>query len=270
MRAVGIGFLVFRILAAVWIAAIGVFAGLQGLGYISFAAKLEPLAWTVSLIIIGLESIGSLVRERFEVRRVNLEKQLDRWSLTFVLEQLGTSAMAFEDLGVSVWVPTTRSRFAVWLFKKSRTDHRFARLNRFRPQGHPQQSSITWTGAMGTVGQCWKTQKAVYWDARVIAAKYGEAEISTSQYERIPMAVTRGFSREQFVQVVGKYAEVRAIPIMHTDTSKAKMIGVLSIDRVFDRDDLTPKKYLDGKSTLHRAEAAAAGVSASLAGKHRA
>lgn len=273
MRVVSVGFLVLRISAALWVLTVGVFAGLQTLGYLPPAPKLEPITWAISLAIIGLESVGAIVRDRFQAVRSRLSFELDRWSLLFVLEHLDdghqTKGLAFEEIGVSVWVPTFWSRQLARLPNYPREKTRFRRLNRFRPQGFPQQTSMTWRGHMGTVGECWRSQKEKYWDAHLVAAKYSDADISDEQFSKLKPAITRGLSREQFTRIVGKYSEVRAVPIMHSDPSNGKMIGVLTVDRVFKKDETPFIQHLHDNATLRRAEAAASGAGSTVAGKRR-
>jgi len=271
VRVVSVVFLSFRIAATLWIAAIGVFAGLQTLDYIKPAPKLEPVAWGISLGIIGLESIGAILRDRFERNRARLKVDLDKAALVFVLEQLRDPHqgldLAFEDLGVSVWVPTLRSRVLGKLRWLPREKYQLKRLNRFRPDDYPQSSGISWTGSIGSLGKCWTTMKADYHNGYRIAVKWGSVEITEKAFGDIS-AKTRGeFTREQFSRIVGKYSEIRAIPIMHSDVNNGSMIGVLTIDRVYDPAQTNFIPRLDRDSTLRRGVAAASLVSSTLASK---
>lgn len=271
MRLVKNVFLVFRIGAALWVAAVTVFAGLQTLGYMPTAPKLEPVAWGVSLAIIGLESVGSIFRDRFERSRADLRRDLDRISLLFVLEQLKDGhqdkGLTFEDLGVSVWVPTIWSRFRGRVFRLPRHEFRLTRLNRFRPDDYPQSSNIPWTGDIGSLGKCWSSQREDYHDNHLIAKKWGNQEISKEQFAEIRVETRRGFTRDQFSRIIGKYSEIRAIPIMHSDDSNGLMIGVLTIDRKYTPEQATFTPHLQGDSTLKRGVAVAAVVGSTLAGK---
>jgi len=273
MRVVAVVFLIARILAGLWVAAVAVFAGLQTLGYIPQTPKLEPIAWVISLVIIGLESVGSIIRERVDTGRARLRADLDRWCLTFVLEHLRDGHQArgltFEELGLSVWVPTMLSRFRGRFMKLPREEYRFRRLNRFRPDGYPQSSAIQWSGSIGTLGQCWREQKEEYWDCHAIAAKYDGVEMTDKEYARIAAKTRQGFSRAQFTRIVSKYSEIKATPIMHTDPERDMMIGVLTIDRVYTADQTPFIRHLDSSATQQRAVAAAAGVASTLSGKNR-
>jgi hypothetical protein len=271
MRVVRYVFLIFRFGAALWVAVIVLFGGFQTLGYIPSSPKLDPIGWGISLGIIGLESVGAIIRDRSERSRSELQRNLDRISLLFVLEQLRDGhqslGLAFEDLGVSVWVPTMWSRFRGRALRLPRKDFRLRRLNRFRPDDFPQSSNIPWTGDIGGIGKCWSGQREDYHDNHLLAKKWGNVEITKEQFAKIPADTRRGFSREQFSRIVGKYSELRAIPIMHSDDENGTMIGVLTIDRVYAAGQTPFIRHLDADTTLRRGVAAAALVSSTIAGK---
>jgi hypothetical protein len=110
---------------------------------------------------------------------------------------------------------------------------RLERLERIRLSDYPAMSDVPWTEGRGVIGDCWARARPEYVHWAPLAKKWSGKNITDAQWEKIKSEDKAGFTREQFMMMVGKYAEILAVPIKDDD---GKVVGVVAVDRVWRAD----------------------------------
>jgi hypothetical protein len=132
-----------------------------------------------------------------------------------------------EHLGVSVFAIRRKWRLK-WYVLPWRP-RRLKRIFRFRLSDYPPESAVDWTIGKGTIGKCWQLGTVVLHDRRPVAAQYGREQPPTEQqFLQMPADDRCGFTLPEFIQTIGKYGEILAVPVAAKHTGR--IIGVLSID----------------------------------------
>lgn len=246
--------------AALYAALITLGVALQSLKILPDLPKLEPFVWVVSLAIIAVDNIGTLISRRIHSRWTQRTEKLEKASIGLgVALARHHKAVRFEEIGVTVYVETRRSRMHRRFGGSSPAV--LKRLSRHRPTGHPQQSGIAWTEGKGVVGTCWAEQKTTYRNLHKVAKQYAEAPVADeAAYLKISAATRQGLDRFEFAKVIGKYSEVLAEPIWDHRRER-RLMGVLTVDRVFidGKDPFMPQ--LGTPETRQQAAAAASTMS---------
>lgn len=108
-------------------------------------------------------------------------------------------------------------------------EERLHRVLRFRISDRPQESNVKWTRGKGTIGECWEENVAKLHDRRPTAAQFGGANHPDDwTFSRLKHDQHCNFTRDEFVQMIDKYGEILAVPIVREHAGE--LIGVLSID----------------------------------------
>lgn len=216
----------------------------------------EPAIWGVSLGIIMFDNVGTLVSRKIHAVRGDRQRRIEKSLMSLIIRLSKDHGIPFDELGASVYVP---SRIDL-MMRRPLHQVRLKRIIRYRPTGFPQQSGVAWTPQKGKVGESWRMKSTRYLNSHKIAAKYRSTELTQAQFGRISESTRGGFSRQEFMSIIGKYSEIAAEPIWHGGKERT-MLGVLSIDRAYiDEDDkFSPK--LDKKTTREVSAAVASTVS---------
>lgn len=115
---------------------------------------------------------------------------------------------------------------------------------RIRYADGPQPSRVVWTTEKGAIGQAFRSGSIVYKYWAAIAERHGgrNGSIDSTSFTALSNDVKSGFAHTEFVSIVGKYAEILAVPIMSVDGGK--VLGVFAIDRPY-RADEPPQMLFD-------------------------
>lgn len=245
-----------RLAAVAWAATIPIVLILQTNGLVPALPKLETAAWIISLVVLGVDNLGTLISRAVHRRIRSVDGEVEKVLLGALNDISRSAGIQFWEMGASVYRPSRLDR----MFRPSREPRRLVRIKRFRPTGYPQQSGVNWAPGKGVVGVCWESRKELYKDWTAIARAWGGSEINDDQFGKIPHATRMGFTRREFATIADKYAEIIAVPIWHSRKDN-KMIGVLSIDRSFRDDDASVTVQLGKKGTREVAAATASVVS---------
>lgn len=107
---------------------------------------------------------------------------------------------------------------------------RLHRILRFRISPTPQTSDVRWTKGKGAIGQCWERHMPVWVDRRDTIAQFGAGNYPADDatFSRLTPAQRSGFTREEFNQMIDRYGEILAVPIV--GKYSGEFLGVLSID----------------------------------------
>jgi hypothetical protein len=243
-----------RFAVVLWVASIGVVTALQAVGLVPALPKLSPYVWVISLVILGVDNLGTLISRKYNSNKRRTLDEIERALMTLVITVAHETTLRFEDLGAGVYVISTH-----WWKRGSK--EQLSRIKRFRPAGYPQQSGISWSSRTGAVGECLRTRKPVHKNWQRLAEKYGEVEVPDEQFNKMPEQTRCGFTRDEFNTIVGKYSEVLAVPIWHGRKERT-MLGILTVDRAFKGQDDNFISRL--QSTRDVAASAASVVSRSL------
>ncbi|MDJ0014958.1 hypothetical protein [Rhodococcus erythropolis] len=133
---------------------------------------------------------------------------------------------------------------------------------RIRYGDGPQASRVLWTTDKGAVGEAYRSGSPVYKYWSPIAKRYGVANtIDEARFDGLEDGVKSGFTYGEFTSIVGKYAEILAVPIMSVDGGR--VLGVFAIDRPYRRDEQA-RKLFDHQSIARTVESAASVVGPDL------
>jgi hypothetical protein len=173
-------------------------------------------------VVTGVGSVHVLAQNHKAKERKHIEAALT--ALFIQLSQM-ESCLRFEQLGASVFRKS-------WKISKGGAPAK--RIIRFRPSGYPPISTIKWTTSKGAVGECFTKHIMVYRNHHEIANNY-QHPVAQSEFDNVPDEIRDGFTRDEFNIIRPKYSEVIATPIFG---KRDKIIGVLSVDRQFNRGSL--------------------------------
>lgn len=238
-----------RVGAVAWVAAVGVFEALQFFGLLPQDHKLEPWVWSVSLVLLGVDNVGTLISRRLAKNRARRNDAITKALMALLIEiTRNEPTLRFEKLGGNVFV--------------TRRDGSVKRIVRFRPAG-PQQSGIDWSDAKGAVGHCIRERRTIHKPWQAIARKYGSSGVSEERWAKMPAHTKHGFTHREFNSIVAKYSEILAEPIWVPGV-EPRMIGVLTVDRAFEASDATFEEKLSAESVLQSVAASASVVGHTL------
>ena len=109
------------------------------------------------------------------------------------------------------------------------TDGRI-RIERVRPQDDMAESGVGFAPAKGAVGKCWVSKNPVHHPWSKLNKRWVKNQPNENQWSSLPAADRRGFAMHEWITMLGRYAEVLAVPV----TVGADMTGVLAVDRLWD------------------------------------
>lgn len=182
----------------------------------------EAIVLIAGGVLVFADSIGSIFASR-HARAVEKRQAEVRSSVIGAVVSIAeATGLDLTELGASVFL-VRRGRLP------GREDH-LVRLVRFRLNDTPQASTVLWTKDKAGVGKAWAQSRIVHEPLKALAEKYGSADVTEAGFARISSTSKRGFTHEEFRNIVGKYAEVLAVPILLPDDAHPRVIGVLSID----------------------------------------
>ena len=108
---------------------------------------------------------------------------------------------------------------------------RLDRVERIRLSDSPAMSDVPWTQGKGVIGDCWQNGRPEYVHWAPLAKRWNGKNITEEQWAtKIKPEDKAGFSREEFMKMVGKYAEIKAVPIKN---GNGTAIGVVALDRAW-------------------------------------
>ncbi|TCM49391.1 hypothetical protein [Kribbella sp. VKM Ac-2568] len=220
------------------------------------------LTWTL-VATAALVCIDSVLKARTEFRRPALnERRLAVHkpvlgmlvALSIVIDEKVT------ELGGNVYV--VRKGFVRSGLRVGR-EARLHRIERVRLSDYPQPSSVRFARGKGAIGKCWDSNRPEHVDLFPRSRRWASKEITEEQWSKIPDGTKCGFSRQEFIEVVGKYAEVFAMPIKGPT---GDFIGCLAVDRIYD-DQSQHKILLDSQPVKVVVNDTAAGLAELVNGR---
>lgn len=225
--------------ALTWRLVLAVFGFAVGVLNLLVARKLVGLStfWQVAIIVaLGAVTFGDNLRLAY--RRFNSPRRL-------VVQHRAQKALAdlLYALSESKGVSLRYLGANIFRVEKSRILRRqtLDRVLRFRIADHPQPTDVSWTKGKGVIGEAWDTKRSAYKYRRNIARAWAGKQVDEATFAAMPKDTKGKFTREEFVAIVEKYSEVRAVPILGDDGG---VLGVLSVDVSMDAPQA---KYLDDK-----------------------
>jgi hypothetical protein len=209
---------------------VALLAGVGAAVALGLKDTLKPTqAWTIALVVLagasgGVEQIRGVWQSVRAPKRQGFREDL----------ALTLHGLAF-DLGKLTGVDTRCFGVSVYRIPGHRWPWRLLPLKaefRNRFSGEPGPSHIKWTRGKGMIGLCWEEQSTQYKDLRAIIKRH--ANITREKFDGLRRPdVKMGLNFDEFHRIVGKYAEVRAVPISNRD--RTRMIGVLAVDIPADK-----------------------------------
>ena len=191
------------------------------------------------IAIVGVVAIGALTTNLIGVFRAATERRRYATRTRIYKACVAAAAVAATlthinmlTIGVSVFRVKRHIaiRRHIWPFHRKRVLHR---VERFRMNDLPQPSTVAWDSGKGAIGRCLATHRPQYKDwSPIVAAFHGNPQFTEHDFEQLPDDDRSGFTYEEFLGIVDKYAEIAAVPIMSVGGSS--IVGVLAIDRPYD------------------------------------
>lgn len=234
---------------------------LQALDQYEIAKKLTwlhdetVLFWSVVAAggLVLLNTVGDVVVQQKafagEAERVDIHKTV-MGALAAVSK---TTEVVITDLGANVFVVKQRR------FRKGD----LLRIERIRLIDYPAMSDVVWTEGKGVIGLCWQNKRTEHVNWTPIARRWAGKPITDRQWDGIPERHKAGFSKADFMAMVGKYAEIVAVPVKN---EQGEVIGVLAIDRVWRKDE-APRVLLKDHEIENLVTTAAVVLRSVLAGR---
>ncbi|PVA92257.1 hypothetical protein DDK01_20400 [Mycobacteroides abscessus] len=195
---------------------------------------------------VGLLAFGDnlrLIKFKFDARERNAARaRMHKPVVSALVAVQKVRPVDIEHLGVSVFGVHRRWVFRYRVFPWY--EKHLKRLLRFRLSDYPPASDVSWTKGKGAIGECWAKKIRVLDDRRETAEAFGDPRHATEAMFRSLTEQQRcGFNFQEFVQTIGKYGEVLAVPIRANHTGE--LVGVLSLDC-----SMAAYEDLDGLSIL--------------------
>jgi len=188
-----------------------------------FVKQHPALDVTVIFIAAGLVVVDNIVAIGAASRNRRLQEQARQVEKAVVSALVTISRVSGVDLaalGGSVFVPKGFGR-----------RKRLHRIVRSRMLDAPQQSSVQWTMGKGVIGRVWKEKREIHLPIDAIGRRWRDVAISDETYEGISADARMGFEREEFQGIVGKYAEILALPVFSGgEPASGEVVAVLAFD----------------------------------------
>ena len=229
-----------RIGAVLWAVVVAVALILLAHKQLTLSPGLEATAWIVSAIIIGVDNLGTLFRRKANRDLHRFRADIDEAILPMLTQMAETRQVRFEQLGGSVYRPK-RQR---WFSQKPKV---MERLRRVRPSNYPRRNGVTWTASTGQVGASFTVGAPVYQDWHAAGMEWQKHRLRSDAdkaFAELDEAIRGKHSYEEFVAAAGRYSEVIAIPLLNP-LNDSEVIGVLTIDRAFEEDNLQYAPFLN-------------------------
>jgi hypothetical protein len=192
-----------------------------------------PVIALIATIFLALgtaiEGIWGIRRVRARHAREGRELELHKALVSVLVEVSKVAGLDVDVPGANVWSIYTKRKEEPSLFREAHE----------RLSGHPQMSDRAWTQGKGVIGRCWKSESPKFQDWSKLQSKFaGKTEVSEAAWGRLSDGDRWGFEREEYLDMIGKYQQIIAVPI--TD-SQGKMLGCLSVDIPADRPSANPR-----------------------------
>jgi hypothetical protein len=208
--------LILKVGLAIGVLALVIWNGLVDESFIKDdpVAKLFLLAGTGLLVLT--DSLYNAIATFISKGRRQRQDEI-RIAMLPVLRLIArTHGLDITMLGASVFVARRR---LFWAYLK--------RVDRYRMSDLPQESKVAWNRGKGAIGRAWRDSRIEYVDWRPIHARWGNGKVKTlADWARVPEADRYGFDFHEFTNIVDKYAEILAIPML----KNGKVRGVCAID----------------------------------------
>lgn len=176
------------------------------------------LFWSVVAagIIVVTNTVGDEVSKRAAIKDQGRRVDIYKGALSALAVISQETGVIITQLGANVFVVDG---------KRSK---RLSRVERIRLADVPGMSKVSWTDGKGVIGRCWKNKRIEHEDLSAKTELYGGRDITDDEWASMDAAQKNGFSKEEFVEMVGKYSEILAIPLRSTSGG---VIGCVAFDR---------------------------------------
>jgi hypothetical protein len=222
-----------------------------------------PIALAI-VVAIGsvITNFRGTLHAATESRREGVRQRIQKASIGAAAVVHGITGLDMLTIGVSVFRARRRPALKCALWPFFMKVHHLERVERFRLTDIPQPSKVKWMAGKGAIGKCLETRRRVHKNWSPIVLRLQDHDVLTvDEYRQIPEADRDGFTYDEFVGIMDKYAEVLALPIM--SAGGGEIVGVIAIDRPFDPERVTP--LLNNLKVRDAVETAAATISADVA-----
>jgi len=130
---------------------------------------------------------------------------------------------------------------------------RLKRIERMRLPDNVPESTVEFTKGKGAVGACWEHGQHGYNDWRSINRRYQTPDDVVSRWSKMRDETKHGFDQKEFISLIGKYAEVVAMPIIINGSFE----GCIAIDRKWNKESASDRSLLNDDATKRQLGAAA-------------
>lgn len=127
-----------------------------------------------------------------------------------------------------------------------RRPEQLIRPERVRIPDDLHETPVQFLLGKGAVGAAWQHKTPMHSDWIAINKRYANRpEYVASRWEKIPEKTRRGFTLTEFTGMVGKYAEVLAVPII----IEGEFVGCIALDRRWNEGDTSDRCVLNTDPT---------------------
>lgn len=218
---------------------------------------LEATLLLLTGVVILIESILAAVRTARRPAVLAGEKRVEKTGLALLKTVADGTGIDILAIGVSVYIARPPR---VFRWRPTKLD----RILRLRLNDHPQPTAVTWIAGKGTIGLAWESKTLRHMDWTRIAKRYAGKTLTEQQFGALRAETRQGFTLEEFLAVVAKYAEILAVPIW--DEPQKRCVGILAIDVPLDVSHANFGRALDSAS-IREVAATSASVLSAVVGK---
>lgn len=232
-----------------WNVGVAVYTAIVGLLIVlDRELKPETMKWihnqTLQIWVVGallVLTAGDAIR-RALVRSQVVAEERKRVEVRNIL------ASAIVAIADSLKISVSQLGAGVFLVKPRgvRRTESLIRTERVRIPDDLYETKVHFTRGKGAVGSCWEHRRVIHQNLHQINDKYyDEPELIDHRWDSLSENTTKGFTKEEFTAIVGKYAEVLAVPIMDNGT----LVGCIALDRRWEQTPDAGRSLLNSDAT---------------------
>ncbi len=222
----------YRFVLALALAGVVVFERGISWGWWSLPGRRALLLVLFVLVFAAIrDNVKNLVDRTRATKKQKRQEDAEKAAVGAMIEISELTKVPVGDLGVSVY----KIRKG-WL-----SPDYLDRVIRYRISHYPPPSNVDWTKGKGAIGYCWETKQPAYRNRNSVARRFVGAPPDDQQWSSMTEKDRGGFDREDFAEVVHKYCEVAAVPIIDEG---GIIRGVLALDRMRDASGAAFKRAL--------------------------
>lgn len=167
-------------------------------------------------VVVAADSIRRIISHLGSSKETSLRHQVRKQLSTAIAAVSDEAGVKVGELGCGLFLAHRSWRHGL----------RLKRVERVRLLDNVSESGVVFRPGVGTVGNSWETRNPAHHDWTAINSRFAENLPERQAWEKTKTETKHGFDYESWRTMVGRYAEVLAVPV----TVGKDLIGILAID----------------------------------------